>query len=689
MTSPAKRVWKCLHFLRCLLESGGFLGGEDLSLKIRFHSLKRRSLMNIEHNSREEFYRFPYGAVTCGTDVRIRLAIDDVGIPNAVRLVYIEDGKEEKKVDMPYIFSLSDHCIYSVSIKMPQKAGLIWYYFEVETSSGTAYYGNNSQNLGGIGEMRYQKPSNSYQITVYNNYYKTPDWFKEGVAYQIFVDRFCNGNEDGAFLGERNDIIKRNWGEQPFYKAEQFDGEYKANDFFGGNLKGVIKKLPYLEELGVSVLYLNPIFQAYSNHKYDTGSYEDIDPMFGDEETFKELCAEAKKRGIRIILDGVFNHTGSNSRYFNKNGEYDSVGAYQSQDSPYYTWFRFFDWPETYESWWGMTTLPQIEENSKELREYLLSGKDAIIKKWLKAGASGWRLDVVDELPGFFVKELRENVKKTDEDAVIIGEVWEDASNKEAYGERREYFLGDELDSVMNYPMRNALIDAALGRIDSKGLDARLMSLKENYPPQAYHSLLNMLSSHDVERLMTLMGGVPSRHEVDRDYQARFKLDGYSLTLAQDRATLVMGLMMTLPGVPCIFYGDEIGVQGYGDPFCRMCMPWDKFDEIDPDGRVRARYKNMISLRNGSKAFSLGEFESVYTEGTAYGFVRYYDNDMFVVVANFGNDAANVRLDVAKYNVHAIECVSADKEEFTSADGIFRLNIPSRWIKVYKVKERI
>jgi 4-alpha-glucanotransferase len=334
-----------------------------------------------------------------------------------------------------------------------------------------------------------------------------------------------------------------------------------------------------------------------------------------------------------------------------------------------------------------MQTLPQVEENSEELRKYLLSGDNAIVKKWIKAGASGWRLDVVDELPDFFVRELRKNVKETDEDAVIIGEVWEDASNKLAYGERRKYFMGDELDSVMNYPMRNALIDGVLGRISSKELDERLMSLKENYPRQAYYSLLNMVSSHDVERILTLMGGAPSRYDVDREYQSKFKLDGYALTLAQDRATVIVALLMTLPGVPCIFYGDEVGMQGYGDPFCRACMPWDRFEEIDPDGRVRNRYKNMIALRKMSKAFSIGEFESVYTEGYVYGFVRYYDKDMFVVIVNCGNSNENVRIDVAKYNIRAMECVTAENEGVQSGDGIFHIDIPSLWVKVYKVSE--
>ncbi|MDD6482987.1 MAG: glycoside hydrolase family 13 protein [Clostridiales bacterium] len=641
--------------------------------------------MKIEHNSRALFYRSPFGAVECETEVRIRLSVEGVGIPNAIRLVYIEDGGEEKKVDMPYIFEVDDNIIYSVEVKMPAKTGLVWYYFELDTNQGIVYYGNNSRQLGGRGEIAFGKPSHAFQITVYDKSYKTPDWFKEGIAYQIFVDRFYNGNEDGEFLGGREDIIKREWSDTPYYKAEQFGGTYKANDFFGGNLKGVIKKLPYLEELGVSVIYLNPIFKAYSNHKYDTGSYEEIDPMFGDEETFKELCQKAKERGIRIILDGVFNHTGDNSQYFNKYGEYDSVGAYQSKESPYYDWFRFIEWPKVYESWWGMNTLPQCEENSEAFREYLLSGKDAIVKKWIRNGASGWRLDVVDELPDFFVKELRENVKSVDEDAVIIGEVWEDASNKIAYGERREYFLGSELDSVMNYPMRDALIDMALGRIDAVEFDERLMSIKENYPREAYYSLLNIISSHDVERIMTLMGGAPTRHEVDREYQAKFKLDGYALEMARARATLILALQMTLPGVPCIFYGDEIGIQGYGDPFCRRTFPWGREDEIDEGGTVRSRYRKMIALRNGSKAFSIGEFESLYKSGHVYSFIRYWEDEIFIVVVNAAQTEAHIRLDAARFGVKRLTGVVAGCDErHERKDGIFYIDIQSYGVKIFK-----
>ncbi len=643
--------------------------------------------MQIEHNSRQEFFRKPFGAAPCGTPVRFRVVTEGIGIPRSVRLVYKHDKGDMEYADMSYAFSVLSSSVYERTITMPETAGLIWYYFEVVTDSDIIYYGNNTNNTGGKGEMSMQQPAHSFQITVYDTDYETPDWFKEAVAYQIFPDRFFNGNEDGSFLGSRTDIIKRNWGEQPFYKAEQFGGEYKANDFFGGNLKGIIKKLPYLEDLGITVIYLNPIFRAASNHKYDTGSYEEVDPMFGDEETFAELCREAKKRGIRIILDGVFNHTGDDSRYFNKYGSYDSVGAYQSKDSPYYSWYRFMDYPNVYESWWGMTTLPQVEESNESYRDYLINGKDAIVRKWIRLGASGWRLDVVDELPDFFVKELRRAVKEEDPDAVLIGEVWENASNKTAYGERREYFYGEELDSVMNYPLRNALIDAALCRIDAFEFNRRIMNLKEDYPKPAYYSLLNMLSSHDVERIVTLMGGVPNRHEVDREYQAGFSLDERTRKTARKRTRLVLGLLMTMPGVPCLFYGDELGVEGYGDPFCRSCFPWDNMDGVDPGQEMRSWVKSLISLRKSTKALSLGEFNYVHRIGYTYGFIRYYGDEKYVILVNFDSTPRDIRLDAARYGVTELKTVLSGENEaasYNSQDGIFYIKTYPMSFTVYR-----
>ena len=337
-----------------------------------------------------------------------------------------------------------------------------------------------------------------------------------------------------------------------------------------------------------------------------------------------------------------------------------------------------------------MTTLPQVNETSEELREYLLTGENSIVKKWIRLGASGWRLDVVDELPDFFVKELRCAVKEVNPDAVIIGEVWEDASNKIAYSRRREYFYGDELDSVMNYPFRNALIEASLCRIDAESFNRRIMSLKENYPSPAYYSTLNIMSSHDVERIMTLMGGVPTRHEVDRHYQAAFELNGYALETAKKRTRLAMGIAMTMPGVPCLFYGDELGVQGYGDPFCRSCFPWDSMDAVDPDAKMRNWIKELIRLRKSSDAFSVGDLECVYSIGYTYGYIRSTENEKYVIIANFDNVPRDIRLDVARYGISELEIVLSDeccvRTQHTSSDGVFFVDTSPHSFAVYKCR---
>lgn len=630
--------------------------------------------MRIEHDSRSVIYRKPGGAVTCKSGVFLTLAVAEAGIPDSVNLVIAADGDEER-TNMPYLYSLGEYSIYGCEITAPDTPQNIWYYFEIDTAGGRLWYSNNRAGLGGKGEIYYHMPERKYQITVYSPDYKTPDWFKDSICYQIFPDRFANGCENGEFLGERDDIIRRSWGDMPYYTAEQFGGEFNCSDFFGGNLAGIEKKLDYLEDLGISAIYLNPIFKAFSNHKYDTGDYGEIDPGFGTKEDFVRLCRKAKKHGIRIILDGVFNHTGSDSRYFNKAGHYDSVGAYQSKESPYYSWFNFTEWPNEYESWWGMKTLPQVNENDPALRKYLLSGDNAIVKRWIKAGASGWRLDVVDELPDDFVKLLRSEVKKTDPDAVIIGEVWEDASNKIAYGKEREYLFGSELDSVMNYPLRNALVDFALSRCSGEEFAARLLSIQENYPCEAFYSLLNILSTHDVERALTALSGIP--HPSTRHEQAAVRLNDEQLRLAKRRLFAVYTLLMTLPGVPCIFYGDEAGLQGYGDPFCRACYPWGS-----EDGEILSCVKNLISLRKSSKAFSSGRLDVIYTYAEGFGMLRSDGCDCFLILANFGG-AACMRIDAARFGITAIEAVSGGEKQ-SAADGIFYINMQDNEARVFR-----
>ncbi|MCR4718447.1 MAG: glycoside hydrolase family 13 protein [Firmicutes bacterium] len=626
--------------------------------------------MIAEHNSQSKIYREPFGAQPAGGKAVLRLSLVDAGIPEYIRL-HTDACDETQVFDMHYVFEAAGVYFYEAGLTLPQKPCLLRYWFEVRTGGETVFYGNNEENLGGIGRTYDEIPYNKFQITVYDGAYKTPKWWRESICYQIFPDRFFNGTKDGKFLGTRQDIIKRNWGEAPYYKADQFGGKYLANDFFGGNLLGIEKKLPYLKSLGISSIYLNPIFSAFSNHRYDTADYKKIDEMLGNEKDFSRLCKKAEDMGIRIILDGVFNHTGSDSIYFNKNGNYSELGAYQSKESPYYKWFNFMEYPEVYESWWGIDTLPQVNEASCEYQDYIIKDKDSVVRRWLKKGACGWRIDVVDELPGFFVKLLRKAVKEENPDAVIIGEVWEDASNKVSYNELREYFYGDELDSVMNYPLKNAMVDFALCRMDAKEFDRRIMSLKENYPRPSFYAALNFLSTHDTARILTVMGG---KEYQSKDEQALAKLCGEDYRRAEERLKCLVTMQFTLPGVPTVFYGDEAGCEGFADPFCRGCYPWG-----NENHSILEHYKYAIALRNENDVLKNGEFETVYKYENCYGFIRFDKRSKIIVLVNFGEDT-EIRLDVARYGVFSLR--QANGEECHSADGIFCIKMPKNCAKV-------
>lgn len=626
--------------------------------------------MKIEHNSQSLIYKNPFGAVISGGKVTLRLSLTDAGIPAYVKLFHAFSGKTES-IDMHYVFDASGVCFYETTLMLPQKTGLMHYWFEVSNGQEIAFYGNNDECLGGIGKQYDAAPDKKYQITVYDASYKTPQWWCDGVCYQIFPDRFRNGNEKGEFSGKRQDIIKRNWGDTPYYKAEQFGGKYLANDFFGGNLLGIEKKLSYLKNLGVTSIYLNPIFKAYSNHRYDTGDYTKIDEMLGTEEDFMRLCRRAEDMGIRIILDGVFNHTGSDSQYFNKNGSYDGIGAYQSKNSPYYEWFNFINYPDEYESWWGIDTLPQVNEKSESYQKYIVSGENSVVKSWLRKGAHGWRIDVADELPDCFIKLLRKTVKGENPENVIIGEVWEDASNKVAYDELREYFYGDELDSVMNYPLKNAMIDFAMLRISAADFNRRIMSLKENYPKPAFYATLNFLSSHDTVRILTALGG---KECASKDECAVTKLAEDEYKTAVERLKCLVTMQFTMVGVPTIFYGDEAGVQGYADPFCRSCYPWGR-----EDNDILEHYRYAIALRNNNEVLKKGDFESVYMYENCYAFIRFDERNKIVIAVNFGEDT-DIRLDVARYGIFSMR---QGTEKHESEKGIFIINMPKNTAKVF------
>lgn len=493
---------------------------------------------------------------------------------------------------------------------------------------GLYYYSFYIENVGnvscGYGEMGYlSEHANGFLLTVCSSDYQTPEWFKGGVMYQIFPDRFC---KVGTMSDIEGRVQREDWGGTPSYRPNE-QGKVLNNDFFGGNFKGIESKLEYLEALGVTTIYLNPIFEAASNHRYDTSDYKKVDPFLGTEKDFDDLIKAAKTKGIRIILDGVFNHTGDNSVYFNKYGKYPSVGAYQSQESPYYSWYSFQEFPDKYSSWWGIDILPEVNENSESYQNFIF-GKGGVLKKWLQHGIGGYRLDVADELPDFFLKKLRTSVKEEDPDAIIIGEVWEDASNKIAYSQRREYLHGYELDSVMNYPLKEAIIRyLQTGR--GMELIHALRVLINHYPKQTLDCLMNILSTHDTPRILTVLGGIYCQNKDEMAQESAF-LSQSDKQKAIHKLKMAAVLQYTLPGVPCIYYGDENAMEGHLDPFCRRCFDWEHLqhnliDFYQKLGNIRKKFRDI---------FTDGEFQEICTQDGLLVYKRSKNNSDIYVYTN-------------------------------------------------------
>ena len=558
--------------------------------------------IQIFHDSQNSDLRQPFGAVSIGTKVKIRLWTSKKCLAYINLINFYNNQIEIQMNEIGWSDSINNW-IYEIEVDTNDSIGLIYYYFRVNYYGQDIIYGNNIEALGGIGQVYFNEPV-SYQITVYSKN-NVPDWYKQGIIYQIFVDRFFNGQEDGKVLNpKKNTFIYGNWDDNPMY-IKDMDGNIVRWDFYGGNLLGVKKKLEYIKSLGVSVIYFNPIFDSPSCHKYDTGDYEKIDPMFGDEEIFKDLCNEAEKIGIKIILDGVFSHTGSDSKYFNKFGNYNSLGAYQSLQSPYYRWYRFNDYPDLYEAWWGFSNMPNIDELNPSYLDYIIRDDNSIVEKWIRLGASGWRLDVADELPDEFIKILKKKLKEVDKDSVLIGEVWEDASNKVSYSRKREYLFGNELDSVTNYPLRQIILDLVRNYIGNKSFIRRYLSLKENYPKEYFYSTMNMLGNHDTERVLTMLNN--------------------SVELLKEAVVI----QMTLPGVPLIYYGDEAGLTGGKDPSNRKSYPWGKEND-----EILEFYKTITAIRVAEDALKIGEIKFLDFNNGVLGYERFIDKDRIIILVN-------------------------------------------------------
>ncbi|MCH5201611.1 MAG: glycoside hydrolase family 13 protein [Oscillospiraceae bacterium] len=583
-------------------------------------------------DSRDEHYRSPFGAVEQGTNIHLTIRV-----PRDLHCSYAELA-----VKYDYSYNWQYHKMYWYGMHndeydkwecdfKPEDIGLYWYGFRLRTQYGDRYINPTDVDTK---SCIAESPGRAWQITCYKKGFTTPSWPVGGVMYQIFPDRFCFSGEKKDI--NRNDItIMDDWYGLPQWWPNE-NGEITNTDFFQGDLKGITQKLSYLKKLGVTCIYLNPISKAYSNHRYDTGDYSEVDPMLGTEEDFVTLCKEASKLGIHIINDGVYSHTGSDSKYFNRSGNYGNGGAYRDKNSPYYSWYKFNEWPNNYNSWWGFYTLPEVHEEDPNFNEYI-NGENGIVRKWMRLGNSGWRLDVADELPDGFLENLRKAVKAENPQGLVIGEVWEDASNKESYGARRKFLLGDQLDSVMNYVFRNAILDFCRGT-DAKYVMDTILSVLENYPKPVIRVLMNLLSTHDTERILTMIAGEPLNGR-DRKWQAEHKLNKEQRERGLTLMRIATGIQYTLPGFPCVYYGDEAGMEGYRDPFNRCGYPWGNEDQD-----LIQWHTQLGEMRQTVSALWDGDFRPVYAKGNVLSYLR-YDKESGIYCA-FNTGDVDVIMDI-------------------------------------------
>ncbi len=568
-------------------------------------------------DSRNKLYRNKLGSIAEGETLRLSLLLHkDAQVYEAFLVIREDSNEENSELRLTPGDWLGEFQYFSGEITLTE--GLYWYSFRYTSAHGEFQVTKLGESLGCVSDEGV-----CWQQTVYSADFKTPDWLNGGIIYQIFPDRFYNSGEEK--IGVPDDrYLCTDWEKQPEYRQPN-DKLRLGNDYYGGDLKGIEQKLPYLKELGVTCIYLNPIFEAHSNHRYNTANYLKIDPVLGDENDLKRLTKSAEKYGIAIILDGVFSHTGDDSIYFNRYGRYNSCGAYNSTSSPFSSWFKFVEFPNEYSSWWGIDSLPETEEDDLSFSNFI-TGENGVIKYWLDKGIKGFRLDVADELPDGILDKIRIAVKRESKDNYLLGEVWEDASTKISYGSRRRFLRGRQLDSVMNYPFANAIIDFVKNG-DGRKLLNTVMSILENYPKPAIKVLMNHIGTHDTARILTMLGTdyIPST----REEQSKTCLSEESYYKAVQLLKLAAVLQYTLPGVPSVYYGDEVGMEGFGDPFCRGTYPWGR-----ENAELLEFYKNLGKFRRGNKAFENGEFVPVFADGNTVSYIRQNEGNSVLIAIN-------------------------------------------------------
>ena len=579
--------------------------------------------MRILFDSKKLAHKDPFGTL-----VPEQICTLNIHVPSQVQAVSVdcvltrENGEYLRTVSLTRVEQRDAYDIYRGQFALTE-LGLYFYYFHITHATGQF-------RLFKDGDDANMEAGDLWQVSCVPADFKTPDWAKGATIYQIFPDRFHKVGECDLTGKLGPYTVHPYWYDEVEWRPTP-EGEVLNNDFYGGNFKGITAKMDYIASLGTTILYLNPISKSFSNHRYDTGDYKVPDPMLGTLEDFREMVDAAHKRGIKVILDGVYSHTGSNSRYFNKDGAFDGKGAYQSPDSPYHSWYTFYQWPNSYNSWWNFITLPTVNKMDPAFVEYIITGEDSVIAHWLKQGIDGFRLDVADELPDEFLKLLYDRVKEINPEAYVLGEVWEDASNKKAYGKRRTYFTNAELDSVMNYPFRTAILNFMRGWDTGRQLKDTVMSIVENYPEQVWQCNMNLLGTHDTPRILTAL---VDDFDGPREEKARRRLSRNQFDVARDRLLMASFLQYTLPGSPSLYYGDEACMEGYKDPFNRRPYPWGR-----EDWEFLSHFKRLGQLRKQVDALRLGDIHFFVAGDKHIGFERSYEGKTVKVYANRSADA--------------------------------------------------
>ncbi len=574
--------------------------------------------MRILFNSRELQHKDPFGTLIPGQSCTLQILIPaSVGTTRVECVFQQEDGSYAQSAFLDFACTKGAYQQFRGSFQLDQP-GLYFYYFRITGNTGTF-------RLFRQGEQTNMEAGDLWQLSCVPADFHSPDWAKGAIFYQIFPDRFCRCGETDLTGKLQPYTLHNRWDEEVQWQPTA-EGLVLNNDFFGGNFRGITEKMDYIASLGTTILYLNPITKSFSNHRYDTGDYKTPDPMLGTLEDFTSLCHAAHRRGIRVILDGVFSHTGSNSLYFNKEGAFVTNGAYQDPQSPYRSWYTFYRWPDSYHSWWDFDTLPTVNKLDSGFMEYIITGQDSVIAHWLRAGCDGFRLDVADELPSEFLLVLKTRLRQLKPDALLLGEVWEDASNKTAYGKRCRYFVDGTLDSVMNYPFRTAIINFLRDRDGGQALKETVLTIAENYPKEVLLSNMNLLGTHDTPRILTAL---VDDFDGSRAEKARRRLSFQLKEVAYERLLMASVLQHSLPGSPSLYYADEAGMEGYKDPFNRRTYPWGRENQ-----QLLEHFRLLGSLRRDYAALRLGDIAFQFAEDQKLSFSRTLDGQKLRICLN-------------------------------------------------------